>query len=156
MPCNHNPMNKPTTLNGQPQKTTAHQLWCDQINEQLDAILYPKSVRNGKLAFMTSKTRMRVAADQALQAVTHFENTRLRVVLDELIKKADATQKGIDDLRADIKALYIWQFGKRRQYMHMAQRLSDQNQAYREAILIMVNTPPEKKKEPVMKPNRDQ
>lgn len=135
-----------TTVNGKPQKTTAHQLWVDKLIDQLGPTLFPKSVQRGKVAFMTSKESVRLRAEKAIGQAVDFENTRLRVVVDEMISKADHAQKVINGYRDEIKGLNIWQMGKRKKIMAEVNKWIHKAEAFQEAILVLVNTPPPKAK----------
>ena len=122
------------------KKETAHQLWCDQIQSELNWILYPKNVRNGKSAFMTTKDSIRTRADCAISAVVNFENLRLRIVVDEMIVRLDDVKK-LHDATKGIKTKF-YQLDKIRHKRIMLAEQKATLDAYQAAVLILVNTKP--------------
>lgn len=123
-------------------KTTAHQLWCNQIQAQLEAILWPKRIQTGKHLIQMPKPEVRKQAELVIETVVTFENTRLRVVVDEIIAKLDASTAQLNSLHDEFKATKRWEFRKRskiRIELHRAEAIRD---AYQQSVLIVVNTKP--------------
>lgn len=131
-----------TTLNGEPQKTTAHQLWCNYLQNAMEMILWPKRIQNGKSAFMTSKANVKDTAEHAIAAAIHFENTRLRILVDEMIKKLSAANAEVDVISSQYKETSPFRIWKRFRIKHDYQRANAVAQAYQDAVKILVNTPP--------------
>jgi len=85
---------------------------------------------------------------KALQFANHFENTRLRVVMDETIKLLDASSSRCADLAAEHKATPWYRPGHARRLQRQHQDQLSKQRAYQDAVLILCNTPPEAAKEP--------
>lgn len=128
------------------KRETAHQIWCDRIQSELNWILYPKNVRNGKSAFMTTRESIKTRADQAIKAVIDFETLRLRIIVDELILKLDASKKALDEVKA-LKVKW-YEFGMQLEKKKMIAANTATLEAYQAAVLVMVNTKPPSKVEP--------
>lgn len=126
----------------QNDKTTAHQLWCNQVQESLIAIIYPKRIEKGKSAFMTSRAEIKRVLDESLSAVVTFENTRLRVVSDEMISRLDSAKKSVASLESEFKRTHPFRFMKLRRLRTDHSKAKAIQEAYQSAVLVLVNTPP--------------
>jgi len=147
-----------TTLNGQPQKITAHQLWCNVINDLIATILWPKRIQNGKSAFMTSRSECQRLAQTVIDEITNFENTRLRVVVDEMIKNLKAAQDECDRLELwhkNTNPIRLWKCYNLKMQHRQAIAVRE---AFQVAVLILTNTPPPQPAadnvEPIMRANK--
>jgi hypothetical protein len=125
------------------EKETAHQLWCDRIQNDLEKILWPKAIRNGRTSFMASRDSFRVRADEAKTAAVNFENLRLRIHVDEMILKLNAANKAHEEAKALKPSWY--QVKKLRARRIRIAETKATLEAYQAAVLILVNTKPPSK-----------
>lgn len=114
------------------RERTAHELWCEALRNGLSVALDPDQP--------TVKQANRIA--NALQFANHFENTRLRVVMDETIKLLDASSNRCAEIAAEHKATPWWRprLARKLQRQHQDQLIKQQ--AYQDSVLILCNTPP--------------
>lgn len=132
-------------MNPEPTNTrerTAHELWCEALRNGLSAALDPAQ---------PVKQSTRIA--NALQFANHFENTRLRVVMDETIKLLEASSNRCAEIAAEHKAAPWWRprYARILQRQHQDQLIKQQ--AYQDAVLILCNTPPPMAKPEDAEPN---
>jgi hypothetical protein len=130
------------TVNGQQHKVTAHQLWCNIIQAQLQSLLFPKRVANGKGHFMTSKAECRRLMEESLSAVVTFENTRLRVVVDEMQNYLQAHSTIAENLLREFQRCNRIRFWKRLRLKWQYASAVAVREAYQKAVLVLVNTAP--------------
>lgn len=111
-------------------KTTALQLW----NRSL------RDVLSRELSRKWTKTHIR--NEQAIRAAEHFEVTKHRNIVDELIKHLNAASEVIKELDKNQRGTWILQFRKRRILKKEIARWTTRAAVFQEALMIVVNTPP--------------
>jgi hypothetical protein len=106
-------------------KRTAHQLWSDQIYDNLNSIIRRKEIRDKVIAF-----------------VINHSTTRLRIVTDEMILLLTQTDEAIKVAEQSFKGTPFWRFKLKRELGQDYQKLLEVRKAYQKAVLVLVNTPP--------------
>jgi hypothetical protein len=129
----------------QNDKTSAHQLWCNILQDQITATLWPKRLQKAKSSFMTSRAECRRQAEEVIGQAIHFENTRLRVVSDEMIARLEASKKVVDILEKEFKSLHPFRFVRLRLLRIEHSKALAVQEAFQAAVLVLVNTPPPNK-----------
>lgn len=130
-------MSNPTTT-----QKNAHQLWCDLFTEHVGKIIYPLKISRGPERFQSAKAIQKEICLLALEMVVHIETTRIRVLTDDMIALADATTKRQEEIKAEWKATHWIRFAKRRNLVRQNKDQGILQEAYKKAILVLVNTPP--------------
>lgn len=125
-----------------PNEKTAHDLWCEQGKQRLEAVLYPPSMKDKKLAFMITRTTLRERCDQALSIFSHHETTRLRIVIEAMIALLDATSRRRQEIKDEHHATPWYRFAKRRRLQRQDQDQLLLQEGYKNAVKVISNTPP--------------
>ena len=130
------------TIDNNTRERTAHELWVALAQERILAITYPDSIRDGKYSFMTSRDTLLKRAEEAAHFIQHFETTRLRLNLDGIIDKLEASEKRAQELHAEHQATPWFRFRHRARLIrqHKDQRIMQE--AFKQAVLHISNTPP--------------
>jgi hypothetical protein len=134
----------------QETKVTAHQLWCNRLQGQLESILFPKKVQKGKHVFQTTREEVRRTTEQAIYVAMQFENTRLRVHVDEVIKLLNVASSECERLEKELKDLSPIRFRKRNKIRREHNFMVATREAFQQSVKIMVNTTPPEEAKPVM------
>lgn len=121
---------KKTILNGEEQKVTALQLWNEILTAELQRIM------------MIENTSRLKRSKQMIYFAEQFEVTKHRIIVDRIIKELENCDVTIDGYTGHLKSIVWWRMRKRRELRGMIQTFTERRFAYKEALLILVNTEP--------------
>lgn len=124
------------------REKTAHDLWCEQGKQRLEAVLYPPSMKDKKLAFMITRTTLRDRCNEALSIFSHQETTRLRIVIEAMIALLEAVDRRRLEIKEEHHATPWYRFAKRRRLQRQDQDQLLLQEGYKNAVKVISNTPP--------------
>jgi hypothetical protein len=138
-------MNEQNKQEAPPQN--ANQLWVDHVAYQLRVILEPP-IKNADHSFHTSVSQLKLRSDKAVELMVAYSNTRLRVVVDEIIQHLELVRGEHKRIDEEFKATHWIRFKKKRELFVQACGLATQEHAFQTSLLVVLNTlPPQKKVE---------
>lgn len=142
-------------MNPEQSQKNANQIWVDLACAQVDklfAVAPPIANMNQQkiIAWFTNQR------NKVCELLTNYSNTRWRVFVDEIIQFLEIVKKERERVDAEYAACWGIRFKKKRILYNQAISLKSQQDAYQNALLVLINTlpptpGPQEVVEPVMK-----
>jgi len=128
-------------MNQEPNQKNANQIWVDMVCDQVNR-LFAKVAPVANMPYKELIKLNNLRRGIVCEIIVNYSNTRWRVFADEIIVYLDLVKNERVRVDAEYKACWgIW-FKKKRILYNQAISLEAQQQAYQNALLVIINTLP--------------